>query len=68
MQEVRCPNCKKLLFKHGKRHIDLTGIDESIKQQIISQNINSGEEIEIKCDRCKSIIQVKFSLLDTWTW
>jgi len=55
LEDVRCSQCRKLLFKRGKRHLDLTGIDENIKKQIKSQNIETGERIEIKCDRCKVI-------------
>lgn len=38
MQDVRCSACNKLLFKRYKAHIDLTGINSSIKEQVLSQS------------------------------
>jgi phage FluMu protein Com len=48
MQESRCKKCGKLLFKHGKRHIDLTGVPIEIREQLEKQ-FEESTIVEIVC-------------------
>lgn len=58
MEEVRCKKCGKLLFKKGKKVIDLTGVPHEVRQDI-EKGIST---IEIVCQawdketgkRCKT--------------
>jgi len=58
MHEARCKKCNKLLFRYGKKFIDFTGVPPDIREQVEKQ-FGETTTIEIKCDRCKEINQIK---------
>jgi phage FluMu protein Com len=63
MQEARCKKCGKLMFKHGNKFIDFTGVDLEIRKQIEKMPVDVLLEAvktlaEPKCERCKTENQI----------
>jgi hypothetical protein len=63
LEEVRCSQCGKLLFRKGKRLINITGISQDIREQLTEQSTQT--EIEILCRNktdkgfCKTMNRIK---------